>query len=617
MAAMNAISQGSLEPADRDWTTLLAAAGADLSLLGSAALVPFTVQKLSRPVLLWVNWMWIARHGVDTANSSVRQSIENWLLSTFAYCVYDPSVPEGFLEQRRLFWADRYGCGDGAGPHGGSGRVGTWASFQVKGVGPTPLAEGVTGDYAHGCLWLEEAIREAAFAEVVDAEFPHGAVPAVAIIGAGLERASSEARGEPRALLVRPAVMRPAHLERASLFASSVGREEVRLDVDRTKSAHHAFTGPPHVRAALGIGVASFDEFLGAAMDQVAYGQVHRMFHGGYFSSNMGLNGELHDFGSFRVLPDWRAWRATATSLPFGGEVAFLRAMASSFKFYHRKYGQGAGPGGDYAPQAMEQALHARRKAYFANIFAEVGEVYAETVAQILEQHFAAQQRANLESDPARPGWAFDDLMVAGNGYHGCSTEVISRIADALSSAVEAGAMTRASLPLVWRNAVRTLGSRPLAAREAAQGLIFHALGSSGVPTPEKAGQVMELLLCNSRRGWPLAFGEELIAQVVRADGAAALLHSAQGERMVMIEGSLQARSFLSFGQCVLSDAVPLRHGRGARVFAIFPVTNDPFEKFHVHSPRGDVLRVPAMVSAFAPFDVRESSVAGGPGPLR
>src|SRR5206468_820219 len=108
------------------------------------------------------------------------------------------------------FHADRYGATSGS-AHGGSGRVGTNGPFNVKGLGRTPLASTMSDwQHSHGCLWLEEAVREAIYSEVADAEFPHGAVPVVAIIGTGIRHELEDGAVGERALLVRPSFLRLA-----------------------------------------------------------------------------------------------------------------------------------------------------------------------------------------------------------------------------------------------------------------------------------------------------------------------------------------------------------------------------------------------------------------------
>jgi hypothetical protein len=72
--------------------------------------------------------------------------------------------------------------------------------------------------------------------------------------------------------------------------------------------------------------------------EQAAFGSVHRLFNGGYFSSNLGVLGELLDFGNMHVFPNW----ACAKTLPhvpgFGQETSSLLRIASSIAFFLNKF---------------------------------------------------------------------------------------------------------------------------------------------------------------------------------------------------------------------------------------------------------------------------------------
>ena len=94
-----------------------------LSEFGSQLLVPFTVNRLPRPSVLWLNCRWFRRQGLCVApNTTSRRQVETILLDNFAYLVAAQKGDDGFSGSKVVF-ADRYGDPGGLSPHGGSGRV--------------------------------------------------------------------------------------------------------------------------------------------------------------------------------------------------------------------------------------------------------------------------------------------------------------------------------------------------------------------------------------------------------------------------------------------------------------------------------------------------------------
>ncbi len=198
----------------------------------AAMLVPFQARQLRHATVLWINRRWFLERMLDVTCDELRARVSTWLLDEFAYVVPQQGDPqEAFTEVTRTLHADRYGSSTGRTVHGGSGRVATMGCYQAKGVGVTPLV-GTGGDVEHatGYCSIEEGIREAIYAEIAAAEFPYGAVPIVAILDTGLtfypgRQANMGAHADPptpRALVIRPAVLRIAHAERAPLFRRSL-----------------------------------------------------------------------------------------------------------------------------------------------------------------------------------------------------------------------------------------------------------------------------------------------------------------------------------------------------------------------------------------------------------
>jgi len=317
----------------------------DFRDISDSLLVPFAARRLDAARVAWINVRWFVQRGIDVFDDGERRRVESWLLDEFGYAIIgDPA--SWFGGAVKLFDADRYGSTEGTTPHGGSGRSGIAGLFSAKGMGATPLVgEGAPSGHAHGCATLEECLREATYAEVIDAEFPFGAVPIIAVLDTGVDFIDPDARDIRRSrvrrgLLVRPCVLRPAHAERAPLFRplSTVNDAQVRYhqheDVARTKAV---------VRHWLGMGLSegcavSPRELVERMVRQIAFGQVHRISSGGMFSSNVSMTGALLDFGNAHALPDWSHAKVLDHVAGFGGEMTTLRLIVKSLAFYLAKY---------------------------------------------------------------------------------------------------------------------------------------------------------------------------------------------------------------------------------------------------------------------------------------
>lgn len=231
--------------------------------------------------------------------------------------------------------ADRYG-GSGIGTNGGSGRAWYVAGYHVKGIGRTPLiGRGVDAAHASGGAYLEEIVRETIFAELHRLEFPHGAVPMLAIIDLGVDVVWKTVHGDKRerqVLAVRPAMLRPAHFERALQHASSqtfggaVDAERVTARIERLL----ALLPPTAIEAGLRTWATGWAE-------QIGYGYVHRLAHGGLSTSNVTWSGALLDFGACSAMPDWRAYLLNDNGRRFEPSsdvvTAALESLATSWYF--------------------------------------------------------------------------------------------------------------------------------------------------------------------------------------------------------------------------------------------------------------------------------------------
>jgi hypothetical protein len=298
--------------------------------------VPVRLRSIPSARILWLNRTAMAADPAFTRIRGDEIRYRQQLLDACAYQVvtlHAAAPTNGEAETVGL--ADRYG-GNGIGHNGGSGRN-VWVNdYFVKGAGRTPLVSRLTPlSHASGGAYLEEAVRETIYAEVVGREFPHGAVPTLAIIDTGLDQDWPEGivpSRERRVLIVRPAFVRPAHFERAVGFISPIIKEGA-LD--------HARVRVIFATAIRGIGerelIARLFTFFQRWTHQLAYAFVHRLPHGNNTSSNIAFDGRMVDFGATSAVP---SWAVTATSLmpdPFARRFdAVARAIKSLCYYFGR-----------------------------------------------------------------------------------------------------------------------------------------------------------------------------------------------------------------------------------------------------------------------------------------
>ena len=176
--------------------------------------------------------------------------------------------------------------------------------YLVKGIGRTRLVSSLTDlSHASGGAYLEESVREAIYSEIVRAEFPHSAVPVLAIIDTGLFETWNIAEGvkiERRILLVRPCFVRPAHFVRATGFISDDPREGS-YDSLRVGATFDI------LKEALGYDALKtrYETFWVSWAQQLAYAFAHRLPHGSDTISNISFDGKLLDFGAISAVPSW------------------------------------------------------------------------------------------------------------------------------------------------------------------------------------------------------------------------------------------------------------------------------------------------------------------------
>ncbi|MHB1827751.1 MAG: hypothetical protein ACYCV6_08655 [Steroidobacteraceae bacterium] len=520
-------------------------------------LVPFTAYRIRSASVAWLNPRWFLERGFNLAQERTLRQVSEWLVEEFAWCVQSGS--DGVTADIRTLWADRYGSTQGRSPHGGSGRVATVGCFQAKGIGPTPLVgQGDKPGHSHGCLSLEECLREAIYAEIMAAEFPHGAVPTIAILDTGLHFSSPEPdqlydQNARRGILIRPAVVRPAHAERAPLFKRPTGdfRNNQAADVQRTRDVIAHWMSAAGNETGMNGAMEALEALVRAMVQQIAFGQVQRLFSGGYFSSNVSIRGELLDFGNTHALPNWVHAHVLRLDPGFGEEMELIRPLIGSLSFYFAKY-HGRGDLRDLENRAervwtLAKETYARTwKHYALSLFHAAGldGRTREGVHSVLLEYFRSQQRhrvtyllgiSRAHSTLPATGWLYDALL-EDQSLPSTEENALRRIAEFLKS------HDRSTLYLAGGTAARLLRPRPSIDRR-------HLLDTLAAAVPRGATQgtvdscaiarLVQHTISAARRHWPRLREGYVVLAHASSEGSSALLCAThpEGPRTVWAEG--------------------------------------------------------------------------------
>ena len=520
-------------------------------------LVPFTAHRIPLASVAWINRRWFLERGFDLAHERTLRQVSEWLVEEFAWCVQSGS--DGVTADTRTLWADRYGSTQGRSPHGGSGRVATVGCFQAKGIGPTPLVgQGDKPGHSHGCLSLEECLREAIYAEVMAAEFPHDAVPTIAILDTGLHFSSPEPdqlydQNARRGILIRPSVVRPAHAERAPLFKRPIGdfRNGQAADVQRTRDVVAHWMSTAAHETGMNGPMEALEALVRAMAEQIAFGQVQRLFSGGYFSSNVSIRGELLDFGNTHALPNWVHAHVLRLDPGFGKEMELIRPLIGSLVFYFAKY-HGRGDLRDLENRAervwtMAKETYAQTwKHYALSLFQAAGlEGRAqECVHSVLLEYFRSQQRhrvtyllgvSRAHSTLPETGWLYD-VLLEDQSLPSREEDALRRIAEVLKSD------GRSTLYLALGTAARLLRPRPSIDRRYLLDTLAAAVPHGAAQETVDCSAIARLVqhtISAARRHWSRLPEGYVVLAHASSEGSSALLCATHpdGPRAVWAEG--------------------------------------------------------------------------------
>ncbi|RYY74175.1 MAG: hypothetical protein EOO52_15035 [Gammaproteobacteria bacterium] len=269
-------------------------------------LAPYRGFKCTTGQSSWIN--------SSDAPASISASGKEWnvdtMLSEFAYCVagsdYFP-VANFDLSKSYTLLAERYG-GRGVGGNGGGARCGLVNGIQLKGSGGNCLVgQGVDWWHTTGCLQLTDAVVEVIYAGLIQTILPSGAARCYGIIDTSMpapyylngdRNTILNGRG---ALLLREALLRPAHFIRSPHFVSSpTSRPLLAPDTLRVKQAIKSLQ--TYAQANGGIETI-LSRSLAANARQFAVAKLQRITHSTITPSNLSFGGEWLDLTTCSLVP--------------------------------------------------------------------------------------------------------------------------------------------------------------------------------------------------------------------------------------------------------------------------------------------------------------------------
>lgn len=377
--------------------------------------IAIDVRSVTGAQPLWINWRAASHDPMFTTSSFDSEIFCRQITDCCAYYTPVPDSAHGALQHRTISAvADRYG-GEGNGSHGGSGRAAIVGGYHVKGIGPTPLiGQGASIYHRDGLASLDECVLEAVYSEVVAHEFPHGAVPTLAIIDTdstafvarGNDAAQRQRRG---ALLVRPCFLRPAHFERAVNYSGDGSYAGLR-DSARVRSMFELASATYGIEALR----EAYEGLWRKWAEQLAYAFVHRLPHGAPSTSNLCLDGRLADFGNTTAVPTWARVVNTFNHTTYGEESKAVIGAIRSVSYFFGRYLDPALAEDDVVAATVERTLLAYEHAImieFMRIFGmsrtdacDLMEQEGERVARAIRgirRHFRHERLDGLGHMPA------------------------------------------------------------------------------------------------------------------------------------------------------------------------------------------------------------------------
>ena len=257
-----------------------------------------STKRLANAKVLWINNHFLAERGYLKQSEVHSTKLNESILDAWAWVVpAKDDAPQTFRNEEKNFYATRYG-GGGLGVNQGDGRAAAAGAFQIKGIGRTPLVKEDGDNHANGKVSLEEAMREAFWGEINNAELPFGANRVVAIIDRGTSTTQANGVVARDVLVVREDSVRPAHFMSlpVSIDENSGDVQYKDLSANTLKAAQKALPGQHDLEAGL-------REYVRRIATQYATAFAKQLYHGATSQSNIEISGRFLDYGTETAQP--------------------------------------------------------------------------------------------------------------------------------------------------------------------------------------------------------------------------------------------------------------------------------------------------------------------------
>ncbi|GLS04403.1 hypothetical protein GCM10007860_15500 [Chitiniphilus shinanonensis] len=322
-------------------------------ILPASVFIPFVANRLKKAKLIYANLPVLRQYGICSSSESDEAAAEQEILEKFAYIVPTDEDSEHVTDVTKIFYAERYG-GVGVLSNGGGARCGLTESFQVKGIGLTPVGGvGVNFWYSHGGLPLQEAIADMLLSQAADNALPFPGSRVVAVIDTGSyawRRAYVHADPElderlqvRRGLLIRESGIRPAHFFRAFYFkAKPEIKQNYPHDYHRVRECIPRLPAIMDVPLLLENAAKSYqlaiEKMMLHASIQLAVSKAKRFMHGSLTPSNFLIGGGWIDYGTASAVPSYGEVITTSNQPSYWQEYSLFQKTCEDLCYYVQKF---------------------------------------------------------------------------------------------------------------------------------------------------------------------------------------------------------------------------------------------------------------------------------------
>lgn len=285
--------------------------------LGESSYIAVKTKRLAKPKVLWINESYFEENQISVPT-------EEQVLEEFAWGIPSAGEDAGlFLDQEKVFYADRYG-GWGNARNLGSGRAASAGRFQIKGTGKTPLVMARGEDHSNGLLPLSEGIREVIYGEA-NQELPYGGNRVIALIDRGTVTEASGTRKR-WVMVVREDPLRAAHFMPVTSRDGKFGKTESQRLMQALIRLPDALPQPEGFQGVtqeekLFSGIR---EYIDRVAKQYAAAFARKYYHGATSLSNLQLNGGFLDYGTQTAQPGYGRIRILLDNEDAAGEITIL-----------------------------------------------------------------------------------------------------------------------------------------------------------------------------------------------------------------------------------------------------------------------------------------------------